>query len=144
MKSFINRHNKTILKKHDKQSTTKHTNDSRLCRIHNQCPMQGNCLQANVVYKADITTTDNNERKTYIGLTTNEFKTRFRNHTKYIWHLKGSNRPHKIKWGIIKKIPPCKPGQRRCDLCLEEKLLILKGRNRNIINAPNSLANADI
>ena len=109
-----------------------HTNDSRPCncRSHNQCSMQGNHLQANVVYKADITTTDNNETKTYIGVTTNEFKTRFQNHTKsiknkkYIWQLRGSNRPHKIKLGIIKKIPPCKPGQSRCGLCLEEKLLI--------------------
>ena len=134
-------------KKHDKQSTTKHTNDSRPCncRSHNQCPMQGNCLQANVVYKADITATDNNETKTYIGVTANEFKTRFRNHTKsinskkyqnetelskYIWQLRDSNRPHKIKWGIIKKITSCKSGQSRCGLCPEEKLLILKGRNQ--------------
>ena len=64
--------------------------------------MQGNCLQAGVVYKADITTTDNNETKTYIAVTANEFNTRFRKHTKsinskkyqnenelskYIWHL---------------------------------------------------------
>ena len=49
-----------------------------------QCPMQGNCLQANVVYKADITTTDNNETKTYIGVTANDFMTGFRNHTKSI------------------------------------------------------------
>ena len=91
--------------------------------------------------------------------TANDFKTRFRNHTKsinnkkyqnetepqsrnysltelskYIWQLRDSNRPHNIKWGIIKKIPPCKPGHRRCGLCLEEKLLILKGRNRNTLN----------
>ena len=156
MKCFINRHNKTILKKHDKQNSTKRTNDSRLCncRNHNQCPMQGNCLQANVVYKAEITTTDNNETKTYIGVTANEFKIRFRNHTKsinnikyqnetelskHIWQLKRSNRPHKIKWGIIKKIPACKPGQRRCGLCIEEKLLILKGRNKNILNKRSEL-----
>ena len=156
MKCFINRHNKTILKKHDKQNTTKRTNDSRLCncRNHNQCPMQGNCLQANVVYKAEITTADNNETKTYIGVTANEFKIRFRNHTKsinnikyqnetelskYIWQLKRSNRPHKIKWGIIKKIPACKPGQRRCGLYFEEKLLILKGRNKNILNKRSEL-----
>ena len=137
MKCFINQHNKTILKKHDKQNTTKRLNDSCLCncRNHNHCPMQGNCLQANVVYKTEITTTDNNETKTYIGVTANEFKIRFRNHTKsisnikyqnetelskYIWQLKKSNRPHKIKWGIIKKIPACKPGQRRCGLCIEE------------------------
>ena len=24
--------------------------------------------------------------------------------SKYIWNMNGSNRPHKIKWGIIKKI----------------------------------------
>ena len=97
----------TEKKKHDKQSTNKHTDDSCLCncRSHNQCPMQGNCLQANVVYKGDITTTDNNETKTYIGVTANEFKTRFQNHTKsinkkyqnetelskYIWQLRDNN-----------------------------------------------------
>ena len=116
--------------------------------------MQGNCLQANVVYKAEITTTDNNQTKTYIGVTANEFKIRFRNHTesisnikyqnetelfKYIWQLKKSNRPHKIKWGIIKKIPACKPGQRRCGLCVGGKLLILKGRNKNILNKRSEL-----
>ena len=58
-------------KEHDKQNTTNCTNDSRLCncRNHNQCPMPGNCLQANVVNKAEITTTDNNETNTYIGVT---------------------------------------------------------------------------
>ena len=156
MKSFINRHNKTILQNHDKQNTTRRTNDSRLCncRNRNDCPIQGDCLQTNVVYKAEITTTDNNETKTYIGVTANEFKTRFRNHTKsikstkyqnetelskYIWQLKRSNRPHQIKCGIIKKIPPCKPDQRRCGLCIEEKLLILKGRNKNILNKRSEL-----
>ena len=147
MKCFINRHNKTILKKHDKQNTTNCTNDSRLCncRNHNQCPMQGNCLQANVVYKAEITTTDNN---------VNKFKIRFRNHTKsinnikyqnetelskYIWQLKRSNRPHRIKWGIIKKIPACKPAQRRCGLCIGKKTVNLKGRNKSILNKRSEL-----
>ena len=51
---------------------------------NHHCPMQGNCLQANVVYKAEITTADNNETKTYIGVTANEFKIRFRNQTKSI------------------------------------------------------------
>ena len=96
MKSFINRNNQTILKKHDKRST----NDSRLCncRNHNQCPMQGNCLQANVVDKADITTTDNNETKTYIGVTANEFNTRFRNHTKSINNRKYQNKTELSKY----------------------------------------------
>ena len=32
-------------------------------------------LQANVIYKADVTTTDNNETKTHIGVAANNFKT---------------------------------------------------------------------
>ncbi len=125
MKTFINRHNKTILKKHNQQTKPTSTNDSRLCNCRNQkqCPIQGHCLQANVVYKAEVTTTDNNETKTYIGVTATEFKTRFRNRTKslnrkkyrnetelskYIWRLKDSKRSHKIKWEIIKQIPSCK------------------------------------
>ena len=114
MKCFINRHNKTILRKHAKQNTTKRTNNSRLCncRNHNQYSMQGSCLQAKVVYKAEITTAVNNEMKTYIGVTANKLNIRLHNHTKcindikyqnepelskYIWQLKRSNRPHKIK-----------------------------------------------
>ncbi len=151
MKSFINRHNKTILKKHNQQTKPTSTNDSRLCNCRNQkqCPTQGHYLQANVVYKAEVTTTDNNETKTYIGITANEFKTRFRNHTKslnrkkyrnetelskYICQLKDSKRSHKIRWEIIKQILSYKTGWRKCGLCLEEKLIILKGRNKNILN----------
>ena len=158
MKAFINQHNKAILKKHDKHAKPLNTNTSRPCncRSQEQCPMQGHCLQDNVVYKAEVTTSDNNETKSYIGVTANAFKTRFRNHTKslnnkkyrnetelskYIWQLKDSRRAHKIKWEIIKQIPSCKAGQRKCGLCLEEKLIILKGRNKNILHKRSELFN---
>ena len=158
MKAFINRHNKAILKTHDKHAKPLNTSTSRPCNCRNQeqCPTQGHSLQDNVVYKAEVTTTDNNETKSYIGVTANAFKTRFRNHTKslnnkkyrnetelskYIWQLKDSKRVHKIKWAIIKQIPSCKAGQRKCCLCLEEKLFILKGRNKNILNKRSELFN---
>ena len=111
-------------------------------KLFNRHTVRGSCeLQREHEILHQSTQKDNtkktrqtNETKTYIGVTVNEFKTReYQNETelsKYLWKLKVSNRPHKIKWGIIKKIPPCKPCQRRCGLCFEEKLVILRGRTR--------------
>ena len=44
----------------------------------------GNCLQAAVIYQAKVTRTDNNTHETYVGLTENDFKTRYRNHTAFL------------------------------------------------------------
>ena len=68
MKSFISRHNKPILRRHDQKTETTNTNYTRNsnCRRTERCPTQGNCLQVNVIYKTDVTTTNNNETKTYI------------------------------------------------------------------------------
>ena len=77
------------------------------------CPLNGNCLQSSVVYQATVTRQDNNITETYVGLTENDFKTRYRNHTasfrhakhrnstelsKYIWTLKDNNINFFISW----------------------------------------------
>ena len=41
------------------------------------CPLEGKCLQSNVIYQATVTTATTTE--TYVGLATN-FKERYRNH----------------------------------------------------------------
>ena len=46
----------------------------------NSCPLDGKCLTKCVVYKATVTETDKKKQETYIGLTENEFKTRFNLH----------------------------------------------------------------
>ena len=54
--------------------------DSNLCNCrqkNNSCPLDGKCLTKCVVYKATVTETTSNNQETYIGLTENEFKTRF-------------------------------------------------------------------
>lgn len=159
MKSFINRHNKAVLKNHTNQPQTNNNTDHRQCNCRHpeECPIEGKCLQKNVVYKADVTTTDNNETRTYIGVTANAFKTRHRNHTKsfrnkqysnetelskHIWKLKENQRIFNIKWSIIKQIPTYKTGPKKCRLCLEEKLLIMKGRRKNILNKRSELFTA--
>ena len=91
---------------------------------------------------------DDNARQTYIGVTANDFKTRYRNHlkslrnekykhenelSKHFWNLKKENRQFSIRWAI-KQIPAGRNGKRNCTLCLEEKLMIMKGRSKNILN----------
>ena len=146
MKSFILRHNKTILRRHDQKTETTNTNYARNCncRRTERWSTQGNCLQANVIYKADVTTTDNNETKTYIGVRANNFKTRYRNHckslsnrryknetelSKHVWQLRDSKREFTVKWKIIRQ----NQAGSRCRLYLEEKLLILKGQKKSTL-----------
>ena len=61
------------------------------CRQKNACPLDGNCLQPSVVYQATVKRKDNNTKETYIGLTENDFKTRYRNHTASLRHAKHRN-----------------------------------------------------
>ena len=153
MKSFLDKHNKTILKKHTDTLNSERLNkdDEKLCncRQRENCPTEGKCLTKSVVYKAEVTTTDDNARQTYIGVTANDFKTRYRNHlkslrnekykhetelSKHVWNLKKENRQFSIRWAIVKQIPAGRNGKRKCTLCLEEKLMIMKGRSKNILN----------
>ena len=50
MKSFINRHNKTILEKHNQQTTPTNTNDSRLCNCRNQSSAQPKATVYNLTW----------------------------------------------------------------------------------------------
>ena len=142
-----------ILKKHTDTLNSERLNkdDEKLCncRQRENCPTEGKCLTKSVVYKAEVTTTDDNAKQTYIGVTANDFKTRYRNHlkslrnekykhetelSKHVWNLKKENRQFSIRWAIVKQIPAGRNGKRKCTLCLEEKLMIMKGRSKNILN----------
>ena len=59
----------------------KHVNYKKKCNCRNKnlCPLDGTCLTKNIIYEATVTTTSGNSR-TYIGMTENEFKTRYNNH----------------------------------------------------------------
>ena len=128
------------------------------CRRKEECPIPENCLATNVIYKAKVTTTDNAETKKYIGMTSNEFKVRYRNHTKsfrdkkhsnetelskYIWDLKKGRRNFSLKWSILKRATAYQGGAKQERnaflLCLEEKLFILKAKNENLLNKRSEL-----
>ena len=81
MKSVLDKHSKIILNKtHDRPNKE----DQKLsnCRQHVNCPTNGKCLTRSVVYKAEMTSTDDNTTQTYIRVTVNPFKTTYRNHLK--------------------------------------------------------------
>ena len=71
------------------------------------------------------------------------FKSRFNNHTKsfhntrkrllykailpnWRWKLKMDKRDFSVKWSILKRASSYKSGDKRCNLCLEEKMCIMK------------------
>ena len=159
MKTYMKRHNNKILKRHDSQDNPPNTNSTHICNCRNpmQCPVKGNCLQSSVLYEARVTTTDRKQTRTYIGVTGDNFKTRYRNHckslnnrkyknetelSKHVWNLKDNKREYTIAWDIIRQIATRGTGPRKCRrLCLEGKLLILKGRRKNILNKRSELFN---
>ena len=108
-------------------------------KYKNNCPLQGQCQQKSVIYQADVYS--NNQVKTYFGSTKNEFKTRFLQHmssfnrrplksstslAKYVWQLSSKNIPYEIKWSIKARAHAFSSGSKKCDLCISEKLTILK------------------
>ena len=127
------------------------------CRQKNTCPLDGNCLQSSVIYQATVTHRNSNKTEAYIGLTENEFKTRYRNHTasfrhakhknstelsKHIWNLKDNNIDHFISWRILSSNSPYSSSSKRCNLCLKEKFLIICRPELSTLNKRNELVSS--
>lgn len=136
IKNTIDSNNRKII---NKEATEKDTNTKTCnCKQKNQCPLNGSCLKNNLIYQATVTT--GTDTQTYIGLTANIFKTRYNAHmssfrnnkqkhatelSKFIWHLKDSNKIFNISWKILKHATSYKNTTKRCNLCLTEKFYIL-------------------
>ena len=71
MGSAIARHNTKILND-GKESVTSPTCNCRGGTI--ECPVNGQCLNQNVIYRAAVTTTHDNNSEFYTGLTSRSFK----------------------------------------------------------------------
>ena len=145
VKQTISNNNHLLLQLHRMKESTQ---DSKLCNCRqkkNSCPLDGKCLTKCVVYKAKVTETASNNQETYIGLTENEFKTRFNLHKSYfklehkrtsttlgehMWKLKKKktkkNINFNITWEVVKKVKAFAPSDKVCKLCLQEKLTILR------------------
>ena len=154
IKQTIDNQNKQKLRLFNNSTTENEESKPCNCRKKDECPLDGNCLQAAVIYQAKVTRTDNNTHETYVGLTENDFKTRYRNHTasfrniasrnstelsKYVWSLKDNNINHVITWQIIARAKPYNSASKRCNLCLLEKFIIIREPHRCTLNKRNEL-----
>ncbi len=55
--------------------------------------------------------------------------------SKYIWKLKDNKQDFDITWAVLKQSISYTGGSKICNLCLEEKLCILKDKNKqNLLN----------
>ena len=159
-KEIVDNHNKRILNssKHTDKSTDNSVhNKSCNCRQKNTCPLNGNCLQLSVIYQETIKRNDNNTPETYIGLTENTLKTRYRNHmasfhhtkhrnstelSKHVWSLTDNDIDYSISWRIISSSSSYNSSSKRCNLCLKEKFLIICHPDLPSLNKHNKLVSS--
>jgi len=150
MGAIKSKHNKKILSGND-------TNDKLCnCRSQQNCAVDNKCLTASLICNAQITSTTDNQTttKNYIGLTEGTFKQRYTQHkstfthrklsnstelSKYIWQLKDSNTSFTTKCSIIARARPYHNSSKRGDLCLAEKLHIIKRSDSNLLNKQSEL-----
>ena len=151
MKSIISSHNNHVLSNANAQTPQP---DTCNCRKKPDCPLEGKCLQTNVIYQATVTTETTTE--TYVGLATN-FKERYGNHktsfrhskrrnetelSKHVWNLQDAKKPFQIKWKILKKCKPYSNISKKCGLCLNEKFIIICKKELCSLNRRNELASS--
>ena len=121
-------------------------------RRKDECPMNGDCLATNIIYKAEVSY--ENSIGIYYGQCEGEFKSRYNNHTKsfrhvkhrnkttlsnLIWKLKEENKPYELRWSIAARTSPYRNGSKSCDLCLTEKVIIVRAEPMGLLNKRNEL-----
>ena len=147
VKNIIDSHNRAVVRT-DRKTKCEPCN----CTQKNLCPLDGQCREKNIIYLATVIS--NNVEETYIGLTENEFKTRYGNHkqsfkdqkhrystelSKHVWKLKDNKQNFDIKWKIMGKAKPYSNVTKKCNLCLLEKYLIICHSNKATLNKKSEL-----
>ena len=150
LKSKISSHNFKILKEEETPMSRGGCN----CRkSRGPCPLGGNCLIDNLVYRAEVID-ENDNRATYTGLTGNSFKTRHYRHrstfknrklehdttlASYIWTLKDQNTDFRINWTQVGRAPRFNPISKKCRLCIKEKYHIIFQPEGALLNKRSEL-----
>ena len=98
---------------------------------------------------------ERDEEHKYIGLAEPSFKGRWADHctsfrqrkqrnksklSTFVWDMNDKGQSCDIKWSVLRKSSPYRTGSDKCNLCLWEKLLIMKGNGDDkLINKRDEL-----
>ena len=147
MTAIIFRHNKALLAQRTEPANTIPSCNSR---TKTSCPMKGLCRESSIIYKATLTS-DGIAKN---GCSKTEFKTRFYKHnqsfkcwqkynatelSKAFWQTKDAGKNPFIEWSIAARTTPYCPGARWCNLCLAEKLFLLRADPTTMLNKRSEL-----
>ena len=108
------------------------------CPKNKECPLNKNCLESEIIYQATVSQ-PNHDPKTYIGLTSTDFKARLGNHkqsfinpdtnqtslSKYILELKDNQMEPKVSWKLVDRGKLFPPVTGVCQLCTKEAFYII-------------------
>ena len=133
---MIKLHNNRILSEEKTQNQPKCN-----CPQKNTCPLEGHCLDKELLYRCTLKENTTSDGVNYNGVTEDAFKDRFNKHlnsfkyeskanstelSKYFWEVKRKNNEKPIMhWSVIDHAKPCQNGSKSCKLCLTEKYHIL-------------------
>ena len=153
--SYISCHNVTTL---NKSRATNKSPSTCNCHDRDSCPLNGECLVPASVYQGTIHVPNGQQRK-YIGVSEPIIKGRVSDHrtscnyktyrsksklSQEYWSLVESghliDRYQDIQFEILKKSVPYRAGSKKCNLCLWEKLIIMKNE-KGVINKRDEFVN---
>ena len=132
--SIISGHNKRIL--NEDKNTGLITSNCNCQKGTKSCPLNGNCLSKDIVYKANVSSSL--KTSVYIGLAASTFKERFRNHvqsfthtryenntclSKEVWNLNRQKINFDLSWSVLGKAASYNPENRFCKLCKRREVL---------------------
>ena len=150
MRSYIQSHNKKVVSNNNSKATK---SEDCNCRNRKECPLNGKCQIANVVYEATVTAGPTIRK--YVGSTGNAFKQRYYGHTesfrneksklktelsKFIWTLKEKRQNYKIDWKILEKTHKSDGTLKKiCETCNLEKIHIARQKRAQMLNKRSEL-----
>lgn len=127
VEKIISAHNKRVLKKKKTVFAVARLYFKERCPLVNS---KTSCRTDNVIYQAEVKS--ENTTKTYIQITSLEFKQRVSKHgtdfkhrkykestklSKHIWDIKDKNEKYEIRWSILKRVKRTENGDKTCRLC---------------------------
>ena len=147
--NIIKSHNKKVLQESSPQDEAIRKCN---CRKTSECPLDGKCLTANVIYEATVSTA--NEEKVYVGSTGRTFKDRFNGHkhslrhkdstqhtelSKYVWRMRSAGESPTIKWRILHSLRVPDRPQKICATCNLERIEIAAAKRKRALNKKSEL-----